>query len=122
MCRNIKILYNFDPPASDQEIYASSLQFIRKVSGFRKPSKINQAAARLEPNDNSVPSAELKNSAENIKNTIQEKPETAGATHVTDLTPNKHPKPLKAEDESQSTYQDAIGIESLALLSPEKVK
>ena len=44
MCRNIKVLYNFDPPASDQEIYASSLQFIRKVSGFRKPSKINQAA------------------------------------------------------------------------------
>jgi hypothetical protein len=44
MCRNIKVLYNFDPPATDEEINASSLQFVRKVSGFNKPSKINQQA------------------------------------------------------------------------------
>jgi len=44
MCRNIKILFNFDPPATDEEIYASSLQFVRKLSGFTKPSKVNEAA------------------------------------------------------------------------------
>jgi len=44
MCRNIKTLYNFDPPATDEEIRASALQFIRKISGFRQPSKANEAA------------------------------------------------------------------------------
>jgi len=44
MCRNIKTLYNFEPPASDDEIRAASLQFVRKLSGFNKPSKANQAA------------------------------------------------------------------------------
>jgi cytoskeletal protein RodZ len=83
-------------------------------------SKINQTEARVTPNDNSAPSAELKNSAKNRKNTIQKKPETVIAAHVTDLSPNNSPKPLKAEDESHSSYQDATGIESLALLSSEK--
>lgn len=44
MCRNIKLLFNFDPPATDEEIRAASLQFVRKVSGFNKPSKANEAA------------------------------------------------------------------------------
>jgi hypothetical protein len=44
MCRNIKTLHNFDPPASDEEIYLSSLQFVRKLSGFTRPSAANQAA------------------------------------------------------------------------------
>jgi len=44
MCRNIKPLFNFAPPATDDEIRASSLQFVRKVSGFTKPSKANEAA------------------------------------------------------------------------------
>jgi hypothetical protein len=44
MCRNIKTLYNFDPPASEDEIHASSLQFVRKISGFAKPSQANEAA------------------------------------------------------------------------------
>jgi hypothetical protein len=44
MCRNIKTLYNFEPPATDEEIYLSSLQFVRKLSGFNKPSNANQAA------------------------------------------------------------------------------
>jgi hypothetical protein len=44
MCRNIKILFNFEPPATDEEIRASSIQFVRKVSGSTKPSKVNQAA------------------------------------------------------------------------------
>ena len=44
MCRNIKPLFNFEPPVSDDEIEASALQFVRKVSGYTKPSKANQAA------------------------------------------------------------------------------
>jgi hypothetical protein len=47
MCRNIKTLYNFDPPATDDEIRASALQFVRKLSGFNKPSKANEAAFNL---------------------------------------------------------------------------
>jgi hypothetical protein len=44
MCRNIKTLHNFKPPATDEEIRASSLQFVRKLSGFNKPSKANEEA------------------------------------------------------------------------------
>jgi hypothetical protein len=44
MCRNIKMLFNFDPPVTDEELRAASLQFVRKVSGFNKPSKSNEAA------------------------------------------------------------------------------
>jgi hypothetical protein len=43
MCRNIKTLFNFDPPATDDEVHASALQFVRKLSGFNKPSKANEA-------------------------------------------------------------------------------
>ncbi len=43
MCRNIKTLFNFDPPATDEEIQASALQFVRKLSGFTKPSQANEA-------------------------------------------------------------------------------
>ena len=44
MCRNIKTLFNFDPPATDEEVRAASLQFVRKLSGFTAPSKANEAA------------------------------------------------------------------------------
>lgn len=44
MCRNIKTLFNFDPPATDDEIRAAAIQFVRKLSGFNKPSKANEAA------------------------------------------------------------------------------
>jgi hypothetical protein len=44
MCRNIRTLYNFKPPATEEEIRASSIQFVRKLSGFSKPSKANEAA------------------------------------------------------------------------------
>jgi hypothetical protein len=44
MCRNIKTLFNFDPPATDEEIHEASLQFVRKLSGFHTPSKANEAA------------------------------------------------------------------------------
>ena len=43
MCRNIKTLFNFDPPATDEEVRAASLQFVRKLSGFNAPSKANEA-------------------------------------------------------------------------------
>jgi hypothetical protein len=44
MCRNIKTLFNFDPPVAEEEVRAASLQFVRKISGFTKPSKANEAA------------------------------------------------------------------------------
>jgi hypothetical protein len=44
MCRNIKTLFNFDPPVTEEEIRAASLQFVRKISGFNKPSKANEGA------------------------------------------------------------------------------
>lgn len=44
MCRNIHVLFNFDPPATDDEVHAAALQYVRKVSGFAKPSQANQAA------------------------------------------------------------------------------
>jgi hypothetical protein len=44
MCRNIKMLFNFDPPVTDEEARAASLQYVRKISGFNKPSKANEAA------------------------------------------------------------------------------
>ena len=44
MCRNIKTLFNFDPPVTDEEVRAAALQFVRKLSGFNTPSKVNEAA------------------------------------------------------------------------------
>ena len=44
MCRNIKILFNFEPPVTNEEIRAASIQFVRKISGFSKPSKANESA------------------------------------------------------------------------------
>ena len=44
MCRNIKTLFNFDPPATDEEVRAASVQFVRKLSGFNQPSRVNQVA------------------------------------------------------------------------------
>ena len=46
MCRNIKTLFNFEPPATEEEIHASALQFVRKLSGFNKPSQANQRGVR----------------------------------------------------------------------------
>jgi hypothetical protein len=47
MCRNIRILFNFEPPVTKSEVDAASLQFVRKISGFHKPSKANEAAFQL---------------------------------------------------------------------------
>ena len=46
MCRNIKTLFNFDPPATDAEVHDAALQFVRKLSGFNAPSKVNQEIGR----------------------------------------------------------------------------
>ena len=59
MCRNIKTLFNFDPPATDQEIRASALQFVRKLSGFTAPSKANEAAFNQAVADVSAVAREL---------------------------------------------------------------
>ena len=59
MCRNIKMLFNFDPPVTDEEIRAASLQFVRKVSGFTKPSKANELAFHQAVNDIAAISARL---------------------------------------------------------------
>lgn len=59
MCRNIKTLFNFDPPVSDEEIRAASLQFVRKISGFTKPSKANEAAFLAAIDDVAAASAKL---------------------------------------------------------------
>ncbi len=62
MCRNIKTLFNFDPPATSDEVHASSLQFVRKLSGFNKPAKVNEAAFELAIERVSAAAQELLNS------------------------------------------------------------
>lgn len=62
MCRNIKTLHNFKPPATDEEIRASSVQFVRKLSGFTKPSKTNEAAFNLAVEQVAASAKELLNS------------------------------------------------------------
>lgn len=64
MCRNIKMLFNFDPPVTDEEIRAASLQFVRKVSGFNKPSKANEAAFQLAIDEIAAASSRLLRSLE----------------------------------------------------------
>jgi hypothetical protein len=59
MCRNIKTLFNFEPPATQEEIRAASLQFVRKLSGFNTPSKANQAAFEQAVNDVSASASVL---------------------------------------------------------------
>jgi len=64
VCRNIKMLFNFDPPVTDEEIRAASLQFVRKVSGFNKPSKANEAAFQQAIEEIAAASARLLSSLE----------------------------------------------------------
>lgn len=66
MCRNIKPLFNFDPPVTDEEIRAASLQFVRKISGFNKPSKANQAAFLAAIDEVAAASAKLLSSLETV--------------------------------------------------------
>jgi hypothetical protein len=64
MCRNIRILFNFDPPVTEEEIRAASLQFVRKVSGFHKPSKTNEAAFAAAVDEVAAASSKLLTSLE----------------------------------------------------------
>jgi hypothetical protein len=64
MCRNIKNLFNFDPPVTPEEVEAASLQFVRKISGFNKPSKANEAAFLSAIHAVTAVSTELLNSLE----------------------------------------------------------
>jgi len=59
MCRNIKTLFNFDPPVTPQEIQAASLQFVRKITGFNKPSQTNEAAFHAAVDEVAAVSARL---------------------------------------------------------------
>ncbi len=59
MCRNIKSLYNYEPPATEAEIRAAALQYVRKISGFNKPSKTNEAAFQAAVDAVTAVSAEL---------------------------------------------------------------
>ncbi|MEE9913433.1 MAG: DUF2277 domain-containing protein [Deltaproteobacteria bacterium] len=59
MCRNIKVLYNFEPPATDDEIHAAALQYVRKVSGFAKPSAVNEKVYRRAVDDVARATAKL---------------------------------------------------------------
>ena len=64
MCRNIKTLFNFDPPVTDDEVRAASLQFVRKITGFNKPSKANEAAFLAAVDEVAAVSARLLHSLE----------------------------------------------------------
>lgn len=64
MCRNIRTLFNFDPPATDEEIKAAALQYARKVSGFHEPSQVNEAAFNLAVDEVAAISRKLLDSME----------------------------------------------------------
>jgi hypothetical protein len=64
MCRNIKTLYNFDPPVTPEEVRAASLQFVRKITGFNKPSKANEVAFLAAIDEVAAASARLLQSLE----------------------------------------------------------
>ena len=64
MCRNIKTLFNFDPPVTDEEVRAASLQFVRKITGFNKPSMANEAAFTAAVDEVAAISARLLHSLE----------------------------------------------------------
>jgi hypothetical protein len=59
MCRNIRTLYNFEPPATDEEVRSAALQYVRKISGFTKPSQANEAAFQHAVDEVTAVSAEL---------------------------------------------------------------
>ncbi|MFK7804929.1 MAG: DUF2277 domain-containing protein [Anaerolineae bacterium] len=64
MCRNIKTLYNFEPPATDEEIRAAAVQFVRKISGYKAPSKVNEQAFELAIQEIALASSKLMGSLE----------------------------------------------------------
>jgi hypothetical protein len=79
MCRNIKMLFNFDPPVTDEEIRAASIQFVRKISGFTKPSKANEAAFLAAVDEVAAASARLLHSLETTASPRNREEEAAKA-------------------------------------------
>ena len=77
MCRNIKMLFNFDPPVTPQEIEAASLQFVRKISGFNKPTKAHEAAFNSAVHDIAAVAAQLLKSLETTAPTRNREEEAA---------------------------------------------
>src|SRR6202790_3409682 len=85
MCRNIKTLFNFDPPVAAEEVRAASVQFIRKISGFNKPSKANEAAFLAAVEDVAAVAARLLRSLETVappKNREEEAPKARARVAV----------------------------------------
>ena len=79
MCRNIKNLFNFDPPVTDQEVRNASLQFVRKISGFNKPSKANEASFNLAIDEITASAARLLHSLETTADPKNREEEAAKA-------------------------------------------
>jgi len=79
MCRNIKLLFNFDPPVTADEIRAASLQYVRKISGFQKPSQANEAAFHRAIDEVAAASARLLSSLETTAPHRNREEETAKA-------------------------------------------
>jgi len=79
MCRNIRTLFNFDPPATEQEVRAASLQFVRKITGFNKPSHANEAAFNLAIEEVAAASMRLLSSLETSATTKNREDEAAKA-------------------------------------------
>src|SRR5258706_3366401 len=79
MCRNIKTLFNFEPPVTEEEIHAASLQYVRKISGFTKPSSINEASFNAAVNEVAKISYQLLNSLETSSGPKHREEEAIGA-------------------------------------------
>ena len=79
MCRNIKMLFNFDPPVTDEEVRAASLQYVRKISGFTKPSKANETAFQAAVDDIAAISIRLLHSLETTASPKNREEEAAKA-------------------------------------------
>ena len=79
MCRNIKTLFNFDPPVTDEEVRAASLQFVRKITGFNKPSMANEAAFMAAVDEVAAISARLLHSLETTAEPKNQEEEAAKA-------------------------------------------
>ena len=79
MCRNIKTLFNFDPPVTDEEVRAASLQFVRKITGFNKPSKANEGAFQAAIDEVAAISIRLLHSLETTASPKNREEETAKA-------------------------------------------
>jgi len=89
MCRNIKSLFNFEPPATEEEIHAASLQFVRKVSGFNKPSKANEAAFLAAVDEIAAATSSLLSS---LETNSSPKNRTEEATRARERTAQRFPK------------------------------